>query len=131
AIPPPKTPRRGKGNSYPAPPNSTTLSHFDGLNAGGEWVLNLQDQATGTTGILEEWCLIGTACDGSVTNRIFGLPPTSETIQDCGTLAVGPHVWVHETSDLTLRAATGVAFNNGVSILGDLTVEIDPSLAPP
>lgn len=112
------------------PGGSSSLSVFDDAPAGASWTLFLSDLSTSVGGTLEEWCLIGTTCSGSLTNRVLN---SDATIEDCGTLRVGPGVVVDTGffELVNLRAATGVTFFDGVSISGNLQVEIDPSLAPP
>jgi hypothetical protein len=111
------------------PAGSSSLSVFDQTPIGTVWTLSLADLSAGPTGTLEEWCLIGIACGSALTNRIFDSP---EIIEDCGVLQVGPNVFVNPLADpLTLRAATGVTFVDNVRVIGDLAIELDPSLAPP
>jgi len=70
------------------------------------------------------------SCTVVIFDRTFS---DTETIESCGTLALGPSVVVSATGNVTAHAATRVRLRNGfeVSTGGHFTAGIDPGLGPP
>ena len=99
-----------------ATPNEA-MSAFNGLNAQGNWTLNISDNADGDTGTLNEWCLEVGLPGFSIRGTVSGLSGSGLALQNNG------------GDDLSIGANGNFSFASSLpdGAAYDVTVLTDPT----
>jgi glucose/arabinose dehydrogenase len=100
--------------------SATGGQYFDTLEVDGNFAV----ASVGLQGVVYETCSL----DG-VSLTLTSAVPGVEAISACEDITASAGFVVEAAGDATLRAGNFVAFDNGASVVGALSVEVDPLIA--